>query len=99
MKLRTGGRYRSAVDDTEVIITRVDGAEGELTCGGVPMRGIGAMGEQLPIESGQDAGTALGKRYGSDTLEVLVTKPGGGTLALDGAPLEMRAAKPLPASD
>ncbi len=47
------------------------------------------------------AGTQLGKRYVSEAgdLEVLCTKPGEGTLSLDGAPLTIKGAKPLPASD
>jgi hypothetical protein len=46
-------------------------------------------------------GTQIGKRYvdEADTFQVLCTKAGGGTLALDGKPLVIQAAKPLPASD
>jgi hypothetical protein len=43
----------------------------------------------------------LGKRYASEVtgLEVLCTRPGVGSLGLDGVPLEAAQAKPLPASD
>jgi hypothetical protein len=43
----------------------------------------------------------LGKRYvdESDTLELLCTKPGEGELAVDGLPLRLKSAKPLPSSD
>jgi hypothetical protein len=46
-------------------------------------------------------GTQIGKRYvdEADTIQVLCTKAGDGTLALDGKPLVIQAAKPLPASD
>jgi hypothetical protein len=46
-------------------------------------------------------GTQIGKRYvdEADTIQVLCTKAGNGTLALDGKPLVLQAAKPLPASD
>ena len=46
-------------------------------------------------------GTQIGKRYvdGADTIQLLCTKAGQGTLALDGSPLQVQAAKPLPASD
>lgn len=46
-------------------------------------------------------GTALGKRYVNEdeSLEVLCTKPGDGSLALSGTPLGLKEAKPLPASD
>jgi hypothetical protein len=43
----------------------------------------------------------LGKRYvdDGDTMEVLCTKPGTGSLGADGASLQLKEAKPLPASD
>jgi hypothetical protein len=46
-------------------------------------------------------GTQIGKRYvdDGDTIQLLCTKAGQGTLALDGSPLQLQAAKPLPASD
>ena len=46
-------------------------------------------------------GTQIGKRYvdDADTIQLLCTKAGQGTLALDGNPLQIQAAKPLPASD
>jgi hypothetical protein len=46
-------------------------------------------------------GTQIGKRYvdEADTIQLLCTKAGSGTLALDGTPLLIQAAKPLPASD
>jgi hypothetical protein len=47
------------------------------------------------------AGAPLGKRYADEGLglELLVTKPGKGTVAIGGAPLPLEGAKPLPASD
>ena len=47
------------------------------------------------------AGTQIGKRYvdQADTIQVLCTRAGRGTLALDGEPLAIQAARPLPASD
>jgi hypothetical protein len=47
-------------------------------------------------------GTQLGKRYTADTdsgLELLVTKPGSCGLTVNGAPVTMKEAKPLPSSD
>jgi hypothetical protein len=46
-------------------------------------------------------GSLLGKRYSDDELglELLCTKGGEGTLAVNGTPLPLRDAKPLPASD
>ena len=34
-----------------------------------------------------------------DTVEILVTKPGTGSLSLDGKLLDVKSAKPLPSSD
>jgi hypothetical protein len=46
-------------------------------------------------------GALLGKRYVEDALglEVLCTKAGEGTLAVDGTALPIKDAKPLPSSD
>ena len=42
----------------------------------------------------------MGKRYVDDNgAEVLVTKAGAGTLSIGTTPLNMKEAKPLPASD
>ena len=56
-------------------------------------------GRTLP--AGDDGSVVLGKRYvdEDDTLEVLCTKPGAGTLAVGGRPLVLKSAKPLPSSD
>jgi hypothetical protein len=43
----------------------------------------------------------MGKRYVDESgdVELLCTKPGTGSLTVDGAPLTVRGAKPLPSSD
>jgi hypothetical protein len=43
----------------------------------------------------------MGKRYTNEAgdIEILCTKPGEGGLAVDGTPLEVKGAKPLPSSD
>jgi hypothetical protein len=48
-----------------------------------------------------DAGTLMGKRYVTEdeSLELLCTKPGAGSLASGEAPLNVKGAKPLPSSD
>ncbi len=102
MKLKPGQRLRSQVDSTEVIIVRAPATDESLTCGGHPM--VGMDEEVTPGLSAQGGGPGaqLGKRYTSPKapdLEVLVTKPGSATLALGGADLELKQAKPLPASD
>ena len=52
-------------------------------------------------DGSQLGGVQIGKRYvtEADDVELLATKPGKGTLAIDGVALRLRDAKPLPASD
>ena len=58
--------------------------------------------EDLQADAAFLGGTALGKRYthpADSSLEVLVTKPGDGTLGDGSTPLVVKESKPLPASD
>jgi hypothetical protein len=100
MKVKPGMRLRSAVCETEVMVTRAPAEELDLTCGGVPMADLGA---EVPAAepTGAMGGTLIGKRYTDESgaFEVLCTKGGAGSLALDGAELLVKGAKPLPASD
>jgi hypothetical protein len=103
MKMKPGQRLRSQVDGTEVIIVRAPASEDDLTCGGHPMVGLDQeVTPGLEPAGGQSAGSQLGKRYSSpkdEDLELLVTKPGTGGLAFGGVELQLKQAKPLPASD
>jgi hypothetical protein len=101
VKFRAGQQLVSAVDSTAVIIIRAPAGECTLTCGGVAMAGADepvARADPDPLLMG---GTQIGTRSvdEGDTIQVLCTKAGDGTLALDGKPLVIQAAKPLPASD
>jgi hypothetical protein len=103
MQLTPGGRYRSAVCDTEIVVVRPPSDAGAvLACGGVRMipRGAEASGP-VSIPDGHHAGALLGKRYGlsDDAFEVLVTRAGQGSLSLSGRLLEIKEPKPLPSSD
>ncbi len=103
VKFRAGQQLVSAVDSTAVIVIRAPEAEGTLTCGGVAMAAPDQAGP-VPVAEPDPSlmgGTQIGKRYvdEADTIQVLCTKAGKGTLALDGKPLVLQAAKPLPASD
>lgn len=101
MQLRTGQSLASATDTTTVIVIRTTSDDLSLTCGGVemvdPKSDLAARG---PVDS-SGPGTLLGKRYvdESETLELLCTKPGPGSLAVNGKELLLKEAKPLPASD
>jgi hypothetical protein len=102
MELKPGGRYRSQVCATEVIVVRPVPGDVDLTCGGAAMVDLAETppegGEPAP---GLDTGNVTGKRYTDEegNLEILVTKNGAGTLAIGTAPLQTKEAKPLPASD
>ena len=100
-QLKPGSRWTSSVCDTEVIVVKGSPDPVELTCGGVAMVAAGEEPAAGALEDGTSEGTLLGKRYvvDGDTMEVLCTKPGTGSLGADGAPLQLKEAKPLPASD
>ena len=102
MEYRAGTRLKSAVCTTEVIVVKPPKGPGVLKCGGNPMVDL----KEEPAVGGAPApdamgGTQLGKRYVDEQagLEVLCTKKGDGSLALDDRPLELQGAKPLPPSD
>ena len=102
MQMKTGARLRSQVDGTELVVVRPLPGDVELTCGGHPMVDVKAEPTPgLTAKEGATSGTQLGKRYtlADSDLEVLVTKPGGGTLAVGDQPLVLKEARPLPASD
>lgn len=96
--MKPGTKLKSAVCDTEVMVIR--SGTGTIECGGAP------MAEAKPeapgtIEPAFGAGTLMGKRYvdTAGTFELLVVKPGKGSLSVDGTSLVIKEAKPLPASD
>ena len=107
MKLKPGTRLRSQVDATEVIVVRSPADDIEVACGGQPMIDVAAEPEPGLAPAGAPAGspaegTQLGKRYtvsGDAAIELLVTKPGKYGLSIEGTPLALKEAKPLPASD
>lgn len=101
-QLKPGDRLRSAVCDTEVIVVRAPTEPVALECGGAAM--VLAPEDPpsgLSLDPARSDGTLIGKRYESETvgLEVLCTKPGDGSLAVDGELVPEKDAKPLPSSD
>lgn len=100
--LKTGARLKSQVCTTQVIVVRAGSDDVVLHCGGYPMVELTeSPAEGLAIAEGFTEGTAIGKRYvdAGGAVEILATKAGSGTLALDGTVLTLKTAKPLPSSD
>ena len=102
MTVKTGTRLKSQVCGTEVVVVRAPGDDVEISCGGQPMVPLEEAGEPTGAPSPDRAeGTLLGKRYADEDLgiELLCTKAGDGSLAVNGALLAVKGAKPLPSSD
>ncbi|MCP9273195.1 hypothetical protein [Mycolicibacterium arenosum] len=99
--IKNGTRLQSQVCDTQVIVVRASDALDDLRIGGAPAVPIGdPVDESLSLDDAFAAGTLMGKRYVDDAgAEVLVTKAGKGSLSVGTTPLEIKEAKPLPASD
>ncbi|MES2490916.1 MAG: hypothetical protein V4607_14100 [Pseudomonadota bacterium] len=100
--LKAGSRFKSAVSDAQVMIVKAPAGEFELGCGGVAMvGGTAAAPEGVALAAGDAGEVLIGKRYvnADESLEMLCTKGGKGTLSLDGVALEIKQAKQLPSSD
>ena len=95
--MKPGTRLKSSACTSEVLVIRY--ASGTLTCGGARLLDTGS--DPADLDSAHASGTVMGKRYvdSAGTVELLCVKPGQGSLALDGVPLLIKEAKPLPASD
>jgi hypothetical protein len=91
-------KLKSAVCDTEVMVIRGSGLVVE--CGGAPM-GPERPAERAALNPEFAKGTLIGKRYvdAAGSVELLCVKAGQGSLSIGGAPLQLKDAKPLPASD
>ncbi|MDI3259337.1 MAG: hypothetical protein QJR02_06540 [Sinobacteraceae bacterium] len=100
--LKPGARFKSAVCETQVMVVKSPPGEHDLRCGGVPM--IGAN-DPAPANVQADpafaGGSLIGKRYvnADESLELLCTRGGAGTLSLGATPLKVKQAKQLPSSD
>ena len=101
MKLNVGLTLYSTVDSTAVIVVRATDADVTITCGGEEMTTDKPAGDSDAAAPPSPDGTLLGKRYTDEELglELLCTKGGPGALAVNGSPLQIKQAKPLPASD
>jgi hypothetical protein len=99
--IKNGTRLQSQVCDTQVIVVRSADSLDDLRAGGVPMVPLDAeKSGDATIDAALSDGNVVGKRYVDENgAEVLVTKAGAGTLSIGTTPLNLKEAKPLPASD
>jgi hypothetical protein len=101
VELKAGARLKSVACETQVIVVRAPQGDVELSCGGAPMVALDADAPAAELDPSLAEGTQLGKRYADDGvgIELLATKAGKGTITLNGGPMALKQAKPLPASD
>lgn len=101
MQLKPGSRYRSATCAAEFVVVKAPADDLDLRCGGEPVVTIDEAGGTSTPVAPFNEGTLVGKRYTNDdeTLEVLSTKAGEGSLSIGDAALVVKGAKPLPSSD
>lgn len=101
MQLKAGTRLKSAADETQVVVVRAPDGDVDVTCGGHPLVPLDADVMPVEVKDGHSGPTLIGKRYADETagLELLCTKAGAGALFVNGAPLPLKEAKPLPSSD
>lgn len=96
--MKPGTKLKSATCDTEIMVIR--GANRVVECGGRLMAET-RPAELLSPDPAHCGGSMIGKRYvdADNTLELLCTKGGKGSLSLEGTALQIKDAKPLPSSD
>jgi hypothetical protein len=101
MKLRPGQKLHSAVCDAQVVVVKAPADAVEVGCGGAPLLEDGQADDAATLDVTLGDGPLLGKRYADDDLglELLCTRAGTGALTVDGRPLLVKGAKPLPSSD
>jgi hypothetical protein len=102
MEFKPGSRWKSVVCNTEVVVVRPPKLAVSLECGGHPMTAAGSeVQPALALSADHSTGTHVGKRYYDEEsgIELLGSKAGTGSLSVNGRPLKLKQAKPLPASD
>ena len=96
--LKAGARLKSAVCTTEVIVVKAPAGDVTVTCGGSAMVGAADTVERGAPAADAKNGTALGKRYvnADESLEILCTKAGEGSLADGSGPARAQRSKAPP---
>ncbi len=102
MEIKPGSRWKSTVCDAQIVVVRPPKQAGELQCGGTAVVELSDVEvSTVGVHPDHASGVLIGKRYMDveSGIEVLGAKAGKGSLAFDGRPLQLKEAKPLPASD
>ena len=101
MQLRPGMKLFSTVCDAQVVVVKAPSDAVEIACGGAARVEEDPGGATGSPDASLGEGPALGKRYADDErgLELLCSRAGTGALTVDGQPLLLKGAKPLPSSD
>ena len=102
MELKPGSRWKSAVCGAEFVVVRPPKQAAAVQCGGHDLLAAGtAAPDGLAIAEGLSDGIHMGKRYFDEEsgLELLASKPGLGSLTIDGRKMGPKEAKALPSSD
>jgi hypothetical protein len=102
LQLRAGMHLVSVVSPARIIILRAPKSDVEVCCGGIAMVAADSMAPDVASSATDNGGgPALGKRYAHESLdlECLCTRAGAGELTINGEPLVLKDAKPLPPSD
>ncbi len=98
--LKAGGRFKSAVSDVQVMVVKAPAGEHDLQIGGADVIAATATGGGA-LAAGDAGEVLIGKRYVNEdeSVELLCTKGGKGTIVFNGTPLDVKQAKQLPSSD
>jgi hypothetical protein len=99
-ELKPGARFASTVCASEMVVVKGAG-DIDLRCGGAPVAPVGEAANSGAPTAPFDEGTQIGKRYTTEdeSVEVLCTKAGAGSLSIGDVVLGVKGAKPLPSSD
>lgn len=99
--LKAGARVKSAVCDTQAMVIKAPAGDYDLQCGGHPMLAPDGNADGASLDANFASGTLMGKRYvnADESIELLCTKGGEGSMVLNGEPLAVKQAKQLPSSD
>ena len=101
VEIRPGNRVYSAVCASEFVVVRAPSGPVDLTIGGETAALAPSDGTGRELIAGPDSGAAVGERFtdANGTVEMLCTRAGSGLPAVGGVLLDLKGAKPLPASD